>query len=173
MKKTCMLIPALVCILLAGNAFAQAMKIGVVSVESLISQSESGKRAKAEFEKFTKPKLEGLKKEDERLKAEFDELKKQETILSQDAKAAKLKDFFAKKQAMDMKRAQTQEEFSKKEAELLKPIRDSLKNVIVGYAERNGYSLILSNDLVSSVVFAVPTIDVTKAMLDDLNKGRK
>jgi len=142
MKRICLFVS--ICILsLSSVAFAaDEIKLGYVDMPKVVQESEAGKKAMAEL-KETADKLQSS------MKAKEKELEKLKTALQDKGKTlteakrtAKEKEFQKKFEAYQEAGKNAQQEFSKKEMELSKPIREDLDKLVKDYGLKNGYTVI-------------------------------
>lgn len=159
--------------LLAGTAFGQGtQKIGYVDTEKLIQQMPEAKQAEATLKKLT-----------DQWEAEFGRLKKDYEDSIADYERKKTTMAAAAKQKREeelMKKGQTLQEFQvkklgrggeleRKQAELLKPIRDKAMKAIEKVGKQLGYSIILDKGgMVSIVLYGDKANDITFKVLDEL-----
>jgi outer membrane protein len=122
---------------------AGEMKIGVVDVQKVISDSKEGKRLS-----------EGLKKKKDELQQRLDtmqqdlvkmkeDLDKQGMMLSMDAKEDREKEYERKRREVAYAYEDIREEMRKAEQEAMQAILVELEKVVKDYGEKNGYTLVL------------------------------
>jgi outer membrane protein len=136
-------------------------KIAVVDIESMLSTTPAGKRAKDAFDKTRKAKQATLDKEQEDLKKADADLVKQKAVLKPEV-------FESKRQELEKKFVDLQQTYVKLERELAqdrtKLIQDLLKQAepkIAAIAKAEGVSLILDQ---SATVWADPSVDLTQKL---------
>ena len=162
----------LLAMLIAGlvPTSAWAFKIGYVDLQRALNESNSGKKAKAEF----KTKVDGLEKQLKAKKDEIDRLKtqleKQSVVLS-DIERRKLEGEFQHKQ-LDLKRRfeDSQVELQKKDAELTGKILKGLQKIVKVIGDERGYDLVLELGA-SPVLYYKKGDDLTEEVLQKYNAG--
>lgn len=152
-----------------GAAWAQ-VKIGVVDMQEIISDSIPGQEAMAELRTRFESMREDLDKQNEAITTLRDELQRQSMVLSQEAKQDKeleyrrvVRDFQDQFQAF-------QNKMRAEEDRLSEPILELLIQVINAYGDRNNFTMILDGSS-AGLVYADETVIITDAVKQDLNKA--
>lgn len=170
MKKGLTAIVAVLILLVATQAVqAQETKFAYIDAQRLILESIPGKDAAAKMEKLQKDKQAQLEKMEANIKRIGEQLAAKTPAMSERAKTD-LEDQY-QREMRDRERflKDAQEELRKKEATLIKPIRDDLDKIIDDYGRKNSIDLIL--DIKSpGIIYASDRIDITKPILDAYNK---
>ncbi|GAB6060421.1 OmpH/Skp family outer membrane protein [Desulfonatronum parangueonense] len=162
---------ALLCIalLLPGASWAQA-KIGIVDMQTVISDSVPGQEAMQELRtRFEAMKAE-LDKQNEAITKLRDELQRQSMVLSQEAKQDKeleyrrvVRDFQDQFQAFQVK-------MKSEEDRLSEPILEMLLNVVDKYGKANNFSMIIDGTA-AGLVYADESVIITQPIIQELNKA--
>ena len=156
-------------VLIAQAAQAQDNKFAYIDAQRLLLESIPGKAAAEQMQKVQQDKQTQLEKIEASIKKIGEQLAAKSPALSEKAKGD-LEDQY-QRELRDRERflKDAQEELRKKEAALIKPIRDDLDKIIDDYGRKNGIDLIL--DVKSpGIIYASDRIDITEAILDLYNK---
>lgn len=160
--------------LLTGTAFAQKgpQKIGYVDTEKLIQQMPEAKQAEASLKKLTdqwEAEFGKLKKEYEDTIADYERKK---STMAPAAKQKREEEIIKKQQVLQefqMKKLGRGGELERKQAELLKPIRDKAVKAIEKVAQKEGYTMVLDKGgVVNIVLYGDKGNDLTFKVLDEL-----
>lgn len=154
--------------LMSITAFSEATNIAIVDIQKALVLSNVAKKSLAKFEKSSAKDLDKLKKMQKGLVDLKEKLQKNELVMS-DSEFNKLKNKYEEQvteykfysQKFQQKRQAVEQEILK---ELLPKAEKLLKKII----DEGKYDLVLQAD--RSVVFASPKINLTKKLLDSLNK---
>jgi outer membrane protein len=149
---------------------AQQSKIGIVDTRKAVFESESGKRAKTNFESFIKDKeakIEVKRKQAETLKEEF---QKQITAMSEDAKKKKEEEIQRLMRELQRMAEDGREEVRKKEAELFGGIVKDIHEIVEALGKEDGYSVILEK---GAVAFSDASVDITPKVISKYNDAGK
>jgi outer membrane protein len=141
--------------------------IAVVNMQVIMRESTSAKSVREQLESKQKSFYADMTKKEEALQKEDQELGKQQSVLSKEAFAEKRKAFVSKATEMQ-KEVQTKK--SLLDAGLERSQNDILKavnEIITGLAKEKRYTMVIQ---ASPLLYADENLDVTKEVLDRLNK---
>jgi outer membrane protein len=166
--------PVVALIALAGvPALAQSasVKVAVIDVERILTESSRGKAALDEIESLRKQKQsegEGLQKEIVDLRQRLDEGR---LSLSEDKINDLQKQLEDKSIALKRFQDDANRELSKKRDQVLKTVEDSVFPVINQIGKEQGYTLIF-NKFSSGLVYADDAVDITDDVIERYNQGQ-
>lgn len=154
-----------------GASVAPPTKVGVIQMQQAILSSNEGQRDFAALQKKFEPKqaeLSNLKKELEDLQKQ---LNTQGPNLNDEARTTLVNNTQAKQKAYQRSLDDAQQDYQTQLQELINRIGEKMYKVLATYAENNGYAVIfdISNPQTSTVLWAGPTVDVSKPILDAYN----
>jgi len=157
-------------ILLATALLAQSpsIKLGVIDVERVISESAAGKESFMKLKKFSDKKMEDAKKFEDELATLEKQLSEQKFLLS-DEKLKDMQKAFEEKQ-INYRRFKDDSERELKAAreEELKKLEDKIFPIINKLGKDQGFSLIF-NKYNSGLVYADDGVDITDDILRQFN----
>jgi len=149
---------------------AGQVKIGFINVQKAVTQSDRGKAAIDRLQtevNQSKAKLDVKKKEIETLqKALTDNIDKWDPATKQ----AKANEIEAKRKAITREAEDYQEYYQKRENEQLKPIIESLNQVINELGKKEGYTVIF--DYSGAILYINPATDLTDKIIKDFNNKK-
>lgn len=166
MYKTVTVFLALGLLVAAPLALAANGKLGVVDAEAVLAKSDAGQAAQAEMKAFSKKQRTSLQAQQKKLKSERDTLQKNASIQSDAAKKQAQQTFQKHAQAFQQKVQKGQQAVQKKRRELLQPLEAKLHDIIVSYATRHGYEMILDK---RAAIYYEKGTDLTDAILKAFN----
>ena len=159
---------------LATTAFAQTnppaptpttsmpTKVGIINTQLAIISTAEGKKAAEELQTQYAPKRSELEKMQKEIQELQNQLRVQERTLSPEAAAELRRQVDAKTKEFNRQGEDTQEEFQKKESELVNRIGQKMLRVIDRYAQDNGYVVILDvSSPQTPVLYAATSVDIT------------
>jgi outer membrane protein len=162
-------------ILLGGGltpVWSAEIKIGLVDIQRAINECQAGKDAKKaltkEIEKFQK---QGQDKQKE-LQTLKESLEKQSTMLTQEARANKEKEYQAKLRDFQRWGQDSQNEIKTKTAEMERNISIGLQKVIKKVGEEDGYTLVLEKNE-TIVLYASKANDITDRVIKAFDNPKK
>lgn len=163
---------------LTTNAFAQAnppaptpqtpmpAKVGIINTQLAIISTAEGKKAVEELQTQYAPKRTELEKMQKEIQDLQNQLRVQERTLSSEAATDLRRQIDAKTKEFNRQGEDTQEEFQKKESELVNRIGQKMLRVIDRYAQDNGYTVILDvSSPQTPVLYAAMSVDITSDII--------
>jgi outer membrane protein len=151
----------------AFGAMAQDLKIGYVSLERVLRDSNAAKAAQAKLEaEFGKRERE-LSDMANRLKAAQDKLEKDGPTLPQSELNRRQRDLVEQDRDFQRRRREFQEDIQVRKGEELQAVVERANRVIKDIFEKEKFDLILQD-----AVHAGPRVDITKRVVDSLNASK-
>jgi outer membrane protein len=147
-----------------------AAKIAVVSFQAAVSQTNEFQRAFVDLQKKWDPKRQQLKALSDEVDRLTKELQTQGDKLSEAERATRVKSLDDKKKQFDRQQQDAQDDFGQEMQGLYSGTASKVYDTLSNYAEQNGYTLVLDFSGQSTpVMFAVPSTDITKPVIDAYN----
>ena len=157
---------ALSLLTLAAVPAAAQTRIAVIDRQRVLEEIDEGKAAtailKKDFEEKQKT-LDGRKGELDRLQAEFE---KQSVVMSEDAKREKGAELNRRGMELAQVYQQMQQELSKREQELFKPISEKVGVIIHEIAEADGIQIVMET---RALVYASKSLDLSNELIRKYN----
>jgi outer membrane protein len=148
-------------------------KVAVVVFRAAVSQTNEFQRDFADLQKKYDPKRQQLQALNEQIDTLTKQLQAQGATLSDTERAAKARTLDEKKKQLDRDSQDAQSDFQTDMQELVNRIASKVGDVMSDYAAKHGYTLVLdasqSQDS-PTVLYAVQSIDITKAVIDAYNE---
>jgi outer membrane protein len=170
MKKRLTLISILAVALvfvLSGTSAAQ--KIGFINMRAIISQSDAGKKAEAEFKKVVEKKKSEISRKEAELKKLKDELEKQKSVLTAEAFREKEASYQVKFRDYQRMVQDANEELGKKEQAVTATMIPEILKVVEQVGKQGKYDAIL--DLNNPIIVYHDKEDnLTKKIIEEYNK---
>ncbi len=156
----------------SAAAPAQA-KVAVIVFRAAVSQTNEFQRDFADLQKKYDPKRQQLSALNTQIDTMTKALQTQGTTLSDEERAARARAIDEKKKQLDRDSQDAQSDFQSDMQELVNRIAGKVGDVMTTFAQQHGYTLVLdasqSQDS-PTVLYAVPSIDITKAVIDAYNE---
>jgi outer membrane protein len=146
-------------------------KVAVVSFQGAIAQTNEFQRDLADLQKKYDPKRTQLKT----LSDEIDKLSKQiqdqGEKLSDAERVSRTRTIDEKKKQLDRESQDAQSNFQSDMQQIINTVAGKVGELMSDFAKKNGYTLVLDagNEQSSSVLYAMPSTDITKAVIDAYN----
>lgn len=145
-------------------ALAAEAKLGYVDLQKALNTSEAGKSAKENIQKKVKEHEGAIDARQKELKKLKDDLEKQALLLSDDARAAKERDYQQKLKEFQRYTKDIQEELQQKDADFTRQILEELFKVIKEVGQKEGYTMIFEQSE-SSLLYADDKSDLTDKII--------
>jgi outer membrane protein len=170
MKRAVLLMLGLLLSLPAGaGAVENSLKWGYVDLQRAVRTVDRGKKAYDELLALKNQKQKELEKEDKDLRAEGEALKKQDGVLSEDAKKRKAMEFAQKQMEFQRKVEKSEMELMKAQNEYAKDILDDMGKIIDEVGKKDGYEVIFERSN-SSLLYAQTGKDLTESVIKIYNQ---
>ena len=160
---------ALAFVLPAG---ATELKIGVVEPQKVLDGTKSGKKIKDSLADYVKSRQKIIDMEEEDLKKLEEDVVKQGSVLSAEAKKEKEESFRRKMVEYQRKVTQLNQEVQAKKKEVLDEFNKNLEQVIKGIAEKEKLSLVVErsdNGAGALAIYYSPSLDLTDRVIKELD----
>ncbi len=160
--------------LAASGAAAEGLKVGVVDLQKAMALSEAGQKAKAVFQKKVDRVQKDLKAKQDELALLKDELDRQSSLLSDEARMEKQSSYQVGLKDFKRRYEDAQEELRREDAKLSEKILKELQVVIDDYGEKEHYDLILEKTQ-SGLLHRNMDLDITSKIIllyDESKKGK-
>jgi len=154
-------------LLVAGSPATAAQaegRIGYVDMQRVVTESQAGKRARAEIESAVKKKQEQVAREGQKLKAQQQALEKEQLTLTETQKRTKQRDFEQKVQTYQQLAADGQRELSQMDAEHSRKVLTDIRVVIREIAQAEKLMLVLEKNE-QPVLYAEDGPDLTDRVI--------
>jgi outer membrane protein len=163
---------AAVALLCLSPALARAeAKIGVVDIQRAITDSEAGKKAKEKLGQRAQKIQDDLKAKNDAVEKLEGDLKKQEAMLTPEAKREKERELERKKRDLAEVYRDYQEEFSQAQAATFQPLLKEVEGIVNRIGSQEGYTLIIEK--AAGVIYSAKGTDLTDTVIKALNEGAK
>lgn len=152
---------------LAQDKAAAPLKIVIVDIDTVRSQSAAFKVAGEQFVAY-RDRMNGvLEKEQQVLRTANNELSRKRTLLSPEAFADERKKYEQRVTAFQRKFQEDQKAIAKLEAEVVGELNFKILEIITGYAKANDVTLVLP---ATQTILAANSLNINAYVLDALNK---
>lgn len=172
MKSKFYVWPAL-CLAAAMCAQAQTGgKVAVINVQGAIVATKDGQKAAAELQAKAAPKQKELEGKQNDINSLQDQLNKGQNTLSEGTKNELYRNIEQKKKNLQRDVQDASDEMDQEQQKILQQLGQKILAVIEKYARDQGYTLVLDvSNPQTPVMYASPTIDITKEIVDLYDKA--
>jgi outer membrane protein len=153
-------------LLLVGTApaWSAELKIGYVNYQELFQQSPQVKTIQATLQGEFGPRQRELVTQQQTLKTREENLQKNAVTMSDEQRSHEEKSLRDSEREFQLKQTAFQEDANTRRNEELSRLQKTLNEEVRTYARAQGYDLVLAD----GVVYATPAVDITPAILGQL-----
>lgn len=163
------LLMTLVSMIGAAPADAQ-MKIAVIEVQRIITDSQTGKAVLGELEKYSKQQQDLLTQKRDTIEQLRTRISEGQLSLAEDKLEELQKELESKTIELRRSADDAQREVSRRQEEAFKQIEKKVMPILQKMGEEGGYTMIFRK-FESGLVYATEEIDITSAVISRLDSG--
>ena len=157
--------------LLAIGMTAQAQEYALIDMEYILKNIPAYENANQQLEQASRQWQSEVEKISEQAKTLYQNYQSQIASLSETQRGKREEEIVAKeKSAADLRRKYfgPEGELYKKRESLMQPIQDAIYEAVKEIATRKGYAMVIDRASASSIIFALPDIDISNEVLAKL-----
>ena len=167
MKNSAILLFATLALLMTASASAEAeARIGVISIERVMRDSDPAKKAMKKLEREFEKRGQDMEKARQQLQKMQEEIEKNAITMSEAERKAKEKEFADLSREYQRKQRELNEDVNSRRNEELQSVVERTNKAIKAMAEKEGFDLI-----VTEAVYASPRIDITDRVIKALSES--
>lgn len=155
--------------LLSASVFAADLKIGVVSVERILTEAPQVDAVNTSMLERFGPQRDELQKAEKEITKMQENYKRNELVMTEDKLNELKKEIIIKIQRLKQKEAQLTQEVGTVRNQELAVLQQQVRGIIDDIAKKGKYSLVLSE----GVAFSDPKLDITDKVLDKMKSAFK
>ncbi len=153
-----------------SSVLAGSPKIAVIAFQAAVGQTNEGQRNFADLQKKYEPKRQQLRVRSEEIDTLTKQLQTQGESLSDAERASRARTLDEKKKTFDRDAEDAQNDYRGAVQELYTGLASKVYDVLASYSQQQGYTLVMDMGQQQGVVlFANPSTDITKAVIDAYN----
>lgn len=167
MKKSLFILVAL----LAIGMTARAQEYALIDMEYILKNIPAYENANQQLEQASRQWQSEVEKISEQAKTLYQNYQSQIASLSETQRGKKEEEIVAiEKSAAELRRKYfgPEGELYKKRESLMQPIQDAIYEAVKEIATRKGYAMVIDRASASSIIFALPDIDISNEVLAKL-----
>jgi len=153
--------------LAADQAAGQALVVVVVDTSRVIQESKARKMIQSQMQQQVGTYQKSIAKQDEELSTAQQDLQRQQTILSQDAFAVKLKEFDQRVNDARKRAQEAQQNLQESQRGAIATVEDVMLHIVADLAKERGANLVLNK---TTVVMFDTHFDVTDDIIKRLDE---
>lgn len=166
-----------IAVLLLGGGCATAsstqpaVRIGVVDSQKVLNETEAGKKVMGSLNTFMKNRQSLIELEEKELKRMEDDLVKQTSVLSANAKKEREDQLRRRAMEFQQKVNELNREVQDKQKEVLEGFRDKVEKVVAKVAQQFGLLVVIEKGRSGLTVYNDSSLDISARVIEEFNKG--
>jgi outer membrane protein len=154
----------------AASAPAGPLKIGTMNFEASVLYTNEGQRDFGELQKKFQPRKDKLEATNTEIQTLQKQLQSNGEKLSEEERATRVRSIEAKQKDLQRSSEDFQNDAQAEQQAAFQKVAAKVNDYVQSYAQENGYTAILEvGGQTTSVVYAVPSIDITRAIIAGYN----
>src|SRR6266404_9002464 len=154
-------------VLAADQPAGQSLVVVVVDTSRVLQESKAGKTIQSQMQQQVTTYQKSISKQDEEISAAQQDLQRQQTILAQDAFAAKLKEFDQRVNDARKRAQEAQQNLTESQRGAIATVEDAMLHIVADVAKERGANLVLNK---TTVVMFDTRFDVTDDIIKRLDE---
>ena len=166
-----------ICIVLAMGGCATSpskqagIRIGVLEPQKVYAETTSGKKVQDSLNSFVKNRQALIELEEKELKRMEEDLIKQASVLSANARKEREDQFRRRAMEFQQKAGELNREVQEKQKEVLEGFRDRVEKVAAKVAQQLGLQIVLEKGRGSTTIYTEASLDITPQVIEEFNKA--
>jgi outer membrane protein len=154
----------------ASSVFAEELKLGYVDMQRAISETEDGRKAKANLKKIFDQKQKELDEQQEDVKKAIEDLDKKRTLLPPDKVREKEAELQGRVQKIQQTYLRHQQDLQAKEQEATGKIVERMQKILFRIAQAENFTMIFDKSG-GAIAYAKQPLDLTNDLIRRYNNG--
>ncbi|MER3423580.1 MAG: hypothetical protein C4293_10440 [Nitrospiraceae bacterium] len=148
-----------------------ATRMGVVDLQKVLMETETGKKARETLNTFMKNRQALIELEEKELKRMEDDLIKQASVLSANGRKEREDQLRRRMIEFQQKANELNREVQDKQKEVLENFRDKAEKVISNVAQQLGLQVIIEKGRGGPTVYNESSLDITAKVIEEFDKA--
>jgi outer membrane protein len=145
-------------------------RVGVVEFQRLLNETSAGKKAQESLNSFIKNRQALIELEEKELKRMEEDLIKQASVLSANAKKERGEQFQRRVAEFQQKAGELNREIQEKQKEVTEAFREKVERVVSKVSQQLGLQMVLEKGRGSSTVYSEASLDITTKVIEEFNR---
>ena len=147
------------------------LKLAYLDAQKILDGTKAGQRAKQSMEEFRDSRQKIIYLEESEIKRLQDDLARQGTVLSPEARRDKEESLQRKFMDYQKKVSELTKELQSKKKDILEEFNKGLEEIVKRIAEKNGYTLVFDRNAEGGVLlYAKQSLDITDEVIKEYDK---
>jgi outer membrane protein len=153
------------------SATQPGAKVGIVDPMRVLKETAAGKKAEESLTSFIKNRQALVELEEKELKRMEDDLMRQASVLTGNAKKEREQQFQRRVMEFQQKSNELNREVQDKQKEVMEGFREKLEKVLAKVAPQLGVQVVLEKTKGGTTLYHDTSLDITTKVIEEFNKG--
>ncbi len=156
----------------SASATVPTAKVAVIAFQAAVAQTNEFQRDVADLQKKYDPTRTQLKSLSDQIDALTKQLQTNSATLTDAERASRARTIDEKKKQLDRDSQDAQSDFQADMQQTINGVAQKVGVLMTDYAQKHGYTLVLDagEQQTQTVLYAVPAMDITKAVIEAYNQ---
>ena len=145
-------------------------RLGVVDSQKVLNETDAGKKAMGSLNSFMKNRQSLIELEEKELKRMEDDLIKQASVLSANAKKDREEQLRRRAMEFQQKVGELNREVQEKQKEVLEAFREKVEKVVAKVAQQMGLLVVIEKGRGGSTVYNDSSLDLSARVIEEFGK---
>lgn len=147
------------------------IRIGVLEPQKVYAETTSGKKVQESLNSFVKNRQALIELEEKELKRMEEDLMKQASVLSANARKEREDQFRRRAMEFQQKAGELNREVQEKQKEVLEGFREKVEKAAAKVAQQLGLQVVLEKGRGSPTIYTEASLDITPQVIEEFNKA--
>ena len=154
----------------SGSSAPASARLGVVDSQKVLNETDAGKKAMGSLNSFMKNRQSLIELEEKELKRMEDDLIKQASVLSANAKKDREDQLRRRAMEFQQKVNEMNREVQEKQKEVLEAFREKVEKVVAKVAQHMGLLVVIEKGRAGSTVYNDSSLDLSAKVIEEFGK---
>ncbi|MBI4402069.1 MAG: OmpH family outer membrane protein [Nitrospirae bacterium] len=155
----------------ASSSTRPTAQVGVIDFQQILEEADAGKKLRESLNTFMKNRQALIELEEKELKRMEDDLIKQDSVLSANAKKERQEQFRRRAMEFQQKANELNREVQEKQQEMLEGFRGKVEKVTAKVAQQLGLQVVIQKGKGSFTFYNDASLDISVRVIEEFNKG--
>ncbi|MGH7235368.1 MAG: OmpH family outer membrane protein [Nitrospiraceae bacterium] len=153
-----------------GSSAPGSVRLGVVDSQKVLTETDAGKKAMGSLNSFMKNRQSLIELEEKELKRMEDDLIKQASVLSANAKKDREEQLRRRAMEFQQKVNEMNREIQEKQKEVLEAFREKVEKAVAKVAQQMGLQVVIEKGRAGSTVYNDSSLDLSARVIEEFGK---
>lgn len=155
----------------ASSSTRPTAQVGVIDFQKVLEEADAGKKLRESLNTFMKNRQALIELDEKELKRMDDDLIKQDSVLSANAKKERQEQLRRRAMEFQQKASELNREVQEKQQEMIEGFRGKVEKVTAKVAQQLGLQVVIQKGKGSFTFYHDDSLDISARVIEEFNKG--